>query len=127
MEVTTNALSDIEETATGWKLSSCEKYWVIVSAQMMATEGWDLFLWAGDAWRDSLGAALLYDREAATVAVSNFEDSEYAVIRVVNLADFLRADRRMCGYPSRLAGKLRHAGSDEAMQDIYRAVLHTEG
>lgn len=126
MEITTHALSGIEDTATGWKLSSCEKYWVVVSAQMMATEGWDLFLWGGDAWQESLGAALLYDREAADVAASNFEDSEYAVIRVVNLADYLRASRRMCGYPSRQAGKLRHAGSDEAMRDIYRAVLGTE-
>jgi hypothetical protein len=122
MNITTYALSDIEPTDTGWKLSSCEKYWVVLGV-LDHTPGF-LFLWTGEHWSDGLSDALLYDREAALTAAEPLYAAGigYGIVRAVNLADYLRADRQMAGYPRHQAGKLRHSGSDEALQQIYQAV-----
>lgn len=102
----------------GYTLASCEKYWVIVEG----TPG-DIFLWDGAYWNDLLGSAMLYDREAAELASSLLEGSPAGVHHPVNLADYLRYDRRMAGYPRHQAGTPRHRGSFQALSDIYAQVL----
>jgi hypothetical protein len=118
MNITTLALSDIDFTDTGWKIASCEKYWVIVEG----TPG-NVFLWDGVYWNDQLGSAALYDREAAELGSCLLEGSPEGVHHPVNLADYLRADRQMAGYPRYQAGKLRHSGSYEALRSIYQVML----
>lgn len=119
--ITRYELSDIEPTDTGWKLASCEKYWVIVEA----VPG-DIFLWDGVYWNDLLSSALLYDRATAEKVSGSLEGSPAGIHHPVNLADYLRADRRAAGYPPHLAGNARHPGSGKALREIFQVVFGEE-
>ena len=113
----------------GYRLSSCERYWAV--AAVFPEQPGCLFFWDGTGWTDFLHDTLLYDDRTGADARAD-QASERAeqgsVIRAVNLADYLRFDRRMAGYPLHLgAGKARHRNQEEVLTELFRAMLAKAG
>lgn len=113
--------SDVTPSESGgYVLASCEPYWLLIHARRDEDGGW-IFFWDGARWVDDLGSPLLYDKAGAEAAASVLPDA-----KAVNMADYIRFDRRVAGYPRHQAGEMRHAGSAEALTEIYRVVMGSE-
>lgn len=106
----------------GYKLSSCEPYWTVIGA-FDDTPGY-IWHWTGEGWTDTWRGMLLYDRDGALDAAGPLHAAGivHGIVRAVNLADYVRFDRRMSGAPLHIAGRSRHRGSAEALAEVYQAM-----
>ena len=108
----------------GYTLASCDPYWTILGV-FRDTPGY-IWHWTGEGWTDTWRGMLLFDRaeaQQAAALLTAAQLSESRIIRSVNLADYVRFDRRMSGYPLHLAGKSRHDGSAAALAEVYEAMM----